>query len=209
MNRAPLASHRSPSAAAAYAMPASLARPAWLDYLLILFGCGVSLFLAELSGLRAVGRGHLPPALRPALPAVLPALLLLPVGILLLWPVFYTTQRLRGRPPGLAAGEWLWRVAWLFAGALSGWVAWKYWGSPPEVLVSDSFQRYVVIGYALAVLALGSIALLLTLLDLVSRWPRPWTHRFGLALFVWSALPLAALWAWDIQVTLVSRAPQP
>jgi hypothetical protein len=190
-------------------MLTSVARPAWLDYLLMLFGCGLSLFLTELSGLRAVQRGAVPPALGPALLAVLPALLLLPVGILLLWPLFYTTQRLRGRPPGLSAGEWLWGLAWLFAVALCGWVAWKYWGSPPEVLVSESFQRYVIVGYALAVLSLGAIALLVTVLDLIGRWARPWTHRFGLALLVWPAFPLAVLWAWDIHVVFVSHRPLP
>jgi hypothetical protein len=194
---------------AAAAVAPALSRPAWLDYLLVLVGCGLSLFLAELSGLRAVRRAALPPALGPALIAVLPALLFLSVGIILLWPVFYATQRIRGRPPGLVAGEWLWGLAWLLAVALTTWVAWKYWGSPPEVLVSESFQRHIVAGYALAVLSLGVIALFLTLLDLVGRWDRPWTHRFGLALMVWPALPLAALWAWDIQVSFVTHGPLP
>ncbi len=67
----------------------------------------------------------------------------------------------------------------------------------------------MVVGYALAVLSLGVIALLVTLLDLVGRWPRPWTHRFGLVLLVWPALPLAVLWAWDIHVTFVSHGPLP
>src|SRR5260370_20051338 len=67
MSRAPHASVRSAPSAAPPGLPTPLARPAWLDYLLILLGCALSLFLAELSGLRAARHAELPPALGPAL----------------------------------------------------------------------------------------------------------------------------------------------
>jgi hypothetical protein len=178
-----------------------------LDYLFILCGCALSRFLTELSSLRGIAGENLSTGLGPPLIATLPFLLLLPVGIVLLWPVFHATQRVLGRPPGLSVGEWLWGVAWLLAVALTTWIVWNYVGSPPEILVSDSFKRSLVAGYALAVLSLGAIALLLTLVDLVGRWAQPWTHRFGLVLLIWPALPLAAMWALDIQIAFINSVP--
>jgi len=178
--------------------------PTWVDYLFILCGCGVSQFLTLLCegrGLHvSLPREESPSLLVQPLITMLPFLLLLPVGIVLFWPVFHATQRLRGRPSGLTFGEWLWGVAWLLAVVLTTWIVWHYAGSPPEILVSDSFKRHLIVGYALAVLSLGLIALLLTLIDLVGRWPQPWTHGFGLVLLIWPNLPLAAVWAWDIRV---------
>jgi hypothetical protein len=200
MSRLPHGPVRPAPTAVLQSRPAPGPQPTWLDYLLILCGCGLSLFLTQLSALRAVGGEELPSSLGPPLLTILPELLLLPVGIVLCWPVFYTAQRVRGRPHGLTSGEWLWGVAWLLAVALTTWIVWKYGGSPPEVVVSDDFKRYVVVGYILAVLSLGVIALLLTLIDLVGRWVQPWTHRFGLVLLIWPALPLAVLWACDIQI---------
>jgi hypothetical protein len=200
MTRIPSVPVRPLPAAAQRAKPAPVSRPTWLDYLFMLVGCGVSLFLAELSGLRAVS---LSPTIDPAWLRILPALLLLPVGILLLWPLFYTTQRVVGRPQHLTIGEWLWGVAWLLVLALTTWIVWKYWGNPPEMLVSDSFQKHMILGYILGVLSLGGIALLLGLTDLIARWQQPWTHVFGLALLLWPVLPLAALWAWEIQMVFV------
>jgi hypothetical protein len=207
MSRIPTAPIRPFPAVAQRAKPAPVSRPTWLDYLFMLSGCGLSLFLAEVSGLRASGGEILPPALGQPLLNVLPALLLLPVGIILLWPLFYATQLVMGRPQHMTIGEWLWGVAWLLALALTAWIAWKFWGSPPEMLVSAAIKKHVIVGYILAVLSLGGIALLLALVDLIGRWPQPWTHVFGLALLLWPALPLAALWAWEIRLVFFDQGP--
>jgi len=206
MSRIPNAPLRPVAAPVPRALPVS--QPTWLDYLGILCGCGVSqllTMLCEQRGLRALAPDELPPLVGEPLVALLPFLLLLPVGIVLFWPVFHATQRVLGRPAGLTFGEWLWGVAWLLAVALTAWIVWNYGGSPPELLASDAFKRYLIAGYALAVVSLGAIALLLALIDLVGRWPLPWTHRFGLVLLIWPALPLAALWALDIQVAFVNN----
>jgi hypothetical protein len=207
MSRAPYGLLRPVATAVPGALPVVPPRPTGLDYLFILCGCALSRFLTELSGLRAIVGENLSTGLGPPLIATLPFLLLLPVGIVLLWPLFHATQRLLGRPPGLTVGEWLWGVAWLLAVALTSWIVWNYAGSPPEILGSDSFKRSLVVGYALSVLSLGAVALMLTLVDLVGRWTQPWTHRFGLVLLIWPALPLAALWALDIQIAFINSAP--
>src|SRR5207253_2405473 len=130
--------------------------------------------LTQASGLRTVRSGDPLTTDTDPLLGILPALLFLPLGVILLWPLFYTTQRLLGRPQHLTAGEWLWGVAWLLTLALGGWIAWKHWGAPPEALVSVSFKKYVVVGYVLASLSLGVFALLTLLVGLVGRWPQPW-----------------------------------
>jgi hypothetical protein len=179
----------------------------WLDYLLILAGSGLSLFLTELGGLRVVRGDDVASTLGRSSLAVLPFLLLLPVGVILFWPAFYATQRVQGRTQGLTLGEWLWGVAWLLVLVLTAWIVWMHTGRAPEFVASHAFRRNVVVGYALAALSLGVIAVLITLTDLVGRWPHPWTHRFALVLLTWPALPLAALWALELQVAF--HAPLP
>src|SRR5262245_46826097 len=108
--------------------PPPLPRPNWFDFLLILLGCALSLLLTDLSSFRAQPRESTPTWLaeplqrapKDATPDVLlagsqrtvlgllPYLLFLPLGILLLWPLFYFKQRLGGRTQGPTAGEWLW-----------------------------------------------------------------------------------------------------
>jgi hypothetical protein len=175
--------------------PAFLVRPTGLDFFLMLVGCALSLLLTDLGGFRA-GPTETTPSGVLFLRRSLPYLLFLPAGILLLWPLFYLTQRLAGRQQALTVGEWLWFVAWLGALLLAGWVAWQHWGTPPEFLS----KSHVWVGYAVAVLALAAVALVTGLVDLVGRWGRPWTHHCALALLLWPALPLLALLAWGIKI---------
>jgi hypothetical protein len=175
-------------------------RPGWFDYLLILAGAALSLLLTDLSGYRALPTADTPAALAGVALRSVPHLLFLPLGLILLWPLFYMTQRMRGRAEGLTAAEWLWGVAWLGAVALAAWICWQHWGTPPEFLAPASFKGPAYVGYAVAMLALGAVGLLLGLADLVGRWPRPWTHPFCLALVMWPALPLAVVFLANIEL---------
>jgi hypothetical protein len=198
MSQAPIAtppslSHRQPQALRA-------SRPTVLDYLLILVGWSFSLVLTDWSGLRATAQEETPAAVSEHLLKHLPDLLFLPVGVILLWPIFYLTQRVVGRPAALAPAEWLWGLAWLGALALTGWVAWQHWGTPPEFLSRANFKEYVLVGYAVAMISLAVIAMLIWLVDLIGRWPQPWTHSLGVVLLVWPVLPLLAVMIWKIKI---------
>jgi hypothetical protein len=176
--------------------PAFLVRPTWLDFFLILIGGSLSLVLTDLSGFRSQYSEVTPHWVVQLQPQALAYALFLPVGILLLWPLFYLTQRIAGRKQALTVGEWLWFVSWLGALLLTAWVAWHHWGTPPEFLRKSN----VWVGYAVTVLALAAVALITGLVDLIGRWGRPWTHHFALALLMWPALPLLALLAWGIKI---------
>jgi hypothetical protein len=84
--------------------------------------------------------------------------------------------------------------------ALTVWIAWQHWGTPPELLRPATFKSHVFVGYAVGVLSLASVAVLIGVINLIGRWSKPWTHTFALVLVVWPVLPLAALWAWRIEV---------
>jgi hypothetical protein len=175
-------------------------RPTWLDFILILAGCSLSLLLTDLSGFQARETAATPLAAAQLALRPLPYMLFLPLGILLLWPLFYMVQRLGGRRQALSSGEWLWGFAWLAAVLLTGWIAWQYWGTPPEQLRPEHFKGHVFVGYAVGVLSMGALALLIGLVNLVGRWQQPWTHSFCLALLMWPALPLGALLLWGIEL---------
>jgi hypothetical protein len=174
-------------------------RPTWFDYVFILMGCGLSMALTDLSRFEAHATAG-----SPALPALvlrwLPHLLFLPLGLLLLWPLFFLTQKCAGRVHPLTPAEWLWGVAWLGAVALTVWIAWQFWGTPPEFLTPASFKGTAFVGYALAMLAMGAVGIVIGLVDLIGRWPRPWTHPFCLALVMWPSLPLLALLLWHLEL---------
>jgi len=120
----------------------------------------------------------------------------LPVGVILLWPLFFTLQKTLGRAQGLTSAEWLWGLAWLGSLAIVVWIVLVSTGNAPEFLSKSN----VMLGYALASLSLGLNALLIFLVGLVGRWAAPWTHTFSLALLIWPALPLALLWVLDLKL---------
>src|SRR5688500_14536066 len=106
-------------------VPAPPPRPNWLDYLLILVGVALSLVLTDLSGYRALPTADTPAAVSGVALRSVPHMLFLPLGILLLWPLFYLTQKMAGRTEPLTPAEWLWGVAWLAAVALAVWICWQ------------------------------------------------------------------------------------
>src|SRR5262249_42488681 len=160
--------------------------PTWFDFLCLLAGFGVSLVLTEWSGFAAKETEQTPPWVRDHALRVLPALLFAPVGPLLLWPLFFLTQRVRGRTEAMSSGEWPWGVAWL---AVLPWVAgvgWQHWDpSAAEALAPAAVKRWLFVGYAIGTLSLGALAGLLAVLGLLGRGRPPWTHSLCLALLLW------------------------
>src|SRR5262245_7141523 len=129
---------RGPSPAGAPIIPS---RPRLFDYFLILLGCGISMLLAELSGLRAGTAIESPARFQTALLHIFPHLLFLPLGILLWWPVFFATQKIFGRKQALTVAEWLFGLAWLVALFLTVWILWKGLGTAPGFLGTADFQK--------------------------------------------------------------------
>ena len=174
--------------------------PALFDFLLLLLGAGVSTALAGVTGLRMVLPENASGPAWQNLRDVLPTALFLPVGVILCWPIFYTTQWLRGRRPGLTAGEWLLGLAWLAALAFTGWSAGKGAGILPGFFAEDDFKKYAVLGYILFMLSMGALAVAIWLIGLVGRWQQPWTHTLSLALMIWPAAPLLVVWLANIKM---------
>jgi len=170
-----------------------MSRPSMADYLLILFGLTLSLYFVALSGLNpVVDRGA--SVFLTALGSVVPLLLFLPLGVVLLWPLFFTLGKLAGRSQKLALGEWLWGFAWLVSLVMAIWMVWKASGGAPESLTSEEFRETLVAIYALYLLAMGVVAFFTWLFCLFSTSLFPWTHTFALALLFWPVLPLSLIW---------------
>jgi hypothetical protein len=176
--------------------PASASRPGFIDYFLILCGGGLSLLLVEWSDFK-VSAGEGSRLAGSALVRIHAYLLFLPQGILLGWPLFYATQRAAGRDAAMTVGEWVWGLAWLGSMCLVGYISWKHFGGAPN---PDGFKKTMMLAYVVFVLTTAAIAVLLLLIDVVGRWAHPWTHHFCLALLIWPALPLAALWLWNLKL---------
>ena len=147
--------------AAAPVEPAT--QPRLFDYLFLWVGVGVSAYLAKMTGLTMTLATAEPSAMLQALLDILPTLLFLPVGIILLWPIFFATQWLCGRRQSLTAGEWLLGLAWLAALVFAGWCVAKGTGNLPD----DGFKRYVVQGYLIFMVSMGALALLFWVLGLL------------------------------------------
>jgi hypothetical protein len=172
----------------------SLSRPAAFDYFLLLAGVCLSLILIGLHPLPvAAGDSVMDTGLRELIGA-LAVPMRLTEGIVLLWPFFFLTQRLRGRDEGLTAGEWIWIISWMGVAMLSVLGAWEHFGSSS---MPDFLLKYVPTAYKLwymiAAPSMGALALVLLLMGMVSRTPLPWTHSFALVLAVWPVLPLSAI----------------
>lgn len=177
------------------AVPAPVSRPTGLDYLLILAGCSLSFFLHEVSHPDPRPKADTPAWVEENLFPTLPRMLTLPQGIILLWPLFYATQKLRGRPAALSAGEWLLGLAWLGTVLVTGWNLWMHWGTPPGFAADLAYPPESV--WTVIVLpVMAGVAVLIALVSLFRRRQAPWTHAFGLVLVIWPVLPLIALLAW-------------
>ena len=175
-------------------------RPRFLDYFLILLGSGLSMLLAQMSGLQAHAATEAPDRFLAAFLHIFPALLFLPLGILLWWPVFFTTQKIFGRKQGLTVAEWLWGLSWLVALFLTVWIVWKGLGTAPGFLGTHDFQKGVIVGYIIYALSMAVIAVIVFFVGLFGRWSQPWTHHFSLALMIWPAVPLLVLWLANIKL---------
>jgi hypothetical protein len=208
MSQQPIATSRTPQPTRPRIVP-PFPRPRWHDFLLILLGITGSLLLTDMSGLKATAGENSPDWLGTEQAAILlrhmPDLLFLPVGVLLLWPLFYLNQRIAGRHQPITVGEWLWWVTWVAALAFVGlivlaWVVWQRGGTMPAAFEPETFKYRLFVGYAVGTLSLAAVALLIGVVDLFARWPRSWTHNCVLALVMWPALPLLLLLLWKIQI---------
>ncbi len=175
--------------------PAPPPRPTLVDFVLLLAGASLSAYAAHFGGLRVEAQPDAPPAVARFVLPFLPQLLLLPLGILLLWPLFYATQWVQGRKQPLTWGEWLWGISWLGHLLLLGWVTWATLGEPPALLNPPQY-RPPVVWVVLVVPALALLALVLALGGLFARGRAPWTHPLALALALWPALPWAGILLW-------------
>lgn len=163
------------------------------DYVLVLLGFALSIYLAGLSGLQPPAPAADAGLFLGVLAGVIPILVLMPLGVVLLWPVFYLIGRMAGRTQGLALGEWLWGFAWLVSLLLTAWIIWKGSGSAPEALTDEDFKQAFFTGYTLYLLAMGAVAFFVWLFCLFSSTLFPWTHSFGLALLFWPIVPVTLI----------------
>jgi hypothetical protein len=159
---------------------------------LLLGGCGLSLYLMEIKPLRAGPAEGVDSALARYVVEFLPRPLRLTEGIILLWPLFFTTQFLRRRREPLTAAEWLWVVSWLGVALLTGLASWENSGTLPEFLQSHSDVPFKL-WYIIFVPSMAALAVVLGVAGLLRRGPAPWTHSFAVALIVWPVAPLAGI----------------
>ncbi|MFO0866062.1 MAG: hypothetical protein U0744_15675 [Gemmataceae bacterium] len=177
-----------------------VARPRTFDFLCILAGACLSAWVAESIGAVVHLPVGQPSAALVALMRALPFALLLPSGIIAMWPIYYTNQRILGRNHPITAGEWLFGFAWLGILVLILWTVWRAAGAMPEALKSDEAKRMVLLVYSIAMLAFGAIAFGIWVVGWITRWKQPWTHMLALALMMWPAVPLACIWAYGLKL---------
>jgi hypothetical protein len=168
-------------------------RPTVVDYLLLLAGASLSLYLIEVWPLQARAvEGAL--GTLPGWVEFLPRPLRVSEGIVLLWPLFWVGQKLRRRREPLTAAEWLWALSWVGVALLSGVAVWHSAGPLPEIVT-----EWVGLGrrlwYALVVPSMAALAVVLGLAGLLRRGPAPWTHALAVALVLWPVVPLAGILA--------------
>jgi hypothetical protein len=171
--------------------PSPPSRPSLLDYLFVLAGAALSLYLMQQSPLAIEVSDSVPPAQR-ALVVFLGGPLRLTEGIILLWPLFFAGQRLRWRREPLTGGEWLWVLSWVGIAVLTGLGFWQNAGTLPGFL-SEHAGKPRILWYMVFVPAIAVLGGVLAVGGLLRRAAQPWTHPFGLALVLWPVLPLAGI----------------
>jgi hypothetical protein len=164
-------------------------RPTLVDYVFLLFGCSLSLYLLSFSPLHVKATHENWPVFLNEFIAFLPAAMRLPEGIVLMGPIFYVTQLVRRRAWGLTSLEWLWLLNGLGIAVLAGVAAWHHSGTIPEFLAPYATMPRKL-WYLIFVPSLAVLAAVLGILGLVRRDAVPWTHTLGLVLLVWPAPPL-------------------
>ena len=170
--------------------PAPVSRPCFFDYLFLLGGMGLSLYLMQLAPIRAEPEAERTDRHVAGIIAFLPSLMRVPEGILLLWPVFFATQW-PGRSRGLTLGEWLGMLAWAGVVVLAMLTAWDVLAGLPGWLQPHAAKPRLL-WYALFVPGMAALAAVFLVVYLF-RPPAPWTHSLGLALVLWPAGPALAV----------------
>lgn len=175
---------------------AATPRPTLVDYFLLLAGAGLSVYLAWITPIWAKPKDTASTFQREIVPTIIPMAMRVTEGIVLMWPLLYGMQRLRGRWESLTAAEWLWVIAWVGIALLTCLGLWARYGpdSLPEFL-KEHVAKPLLLWYWAFVPALAGLAVIFALVGMVSRAPSPWTHTFSIALMLWPALPLAVVHA--------------
>jgi hypothetical protein len=168
------------------------ARPTLVDYVFLLAGCSLSVYLLDLSPLPIkLSHSSLSAPLH-ELTVFLPTVLRLPEGILLMWPIFFITQFARRRAQGLTAVEWLWVISWVGVAVLAGLAVCERSGTLP-----DLFRPYAAmprkLWYLIFVPSMAALAAFLGVVGVVRRSAVPWTHTLGLVLLLWPIAPLVGI----------------
>lgn len=174
--------------------PPLFTTPTWLDFVLILLGVVLSLYLTNLAEVRVFRSTATPSWLGEGLAQAIPAVLLLPIGIYLWWPIFYSTARFRGRSENLTLVEYLWGTAWLIDLVVIGLIVGKHWEINLVVIDQTTIRSYASWGLLIIATGLAILGTLGGMAGLVQRTPRPWTHHLGIALMLWPVLPLLLIW---------------
>ncbi len=167
--------------------PGPATSPIWVEYFVLLCGCGLSLWLAEILDLKVDEASR-----ESSWKRILPQLLFLPVGLISMWPILFAIGRARGRSKLLSLVEGLWGVLWLFdvllvvAICVYANVDWSEFEAVNKEDVKSIGRGLLIIVAALSGLAgLG--------LAVVSRFfsgHKNWTHHFGIAMLLWPAIPV-------------------
>src|SRR5205823_1967282 len=154
------------------------------DYFLLLTGLALKLFFTRLPVLTVQPNADLTDPHARAFVELLPRLLRLTEGVVLLWPAFFSTQRLRGRKEPPTAAEGLWIVSWVGVAVLNGVAVVDRYVPLPEFaepyrLAVGSWPAFV--WYAACVPVVATLAVLAGVFGLLRRKPTPWTHGLALA----------------------------
>jgi hypothetical protein len=165
-----------------------------VDYLLLLGGCGLSLYLMDLKPLHTGPAEGVSGDFARSFAVFLARPLRLTEGIILLWPAFYLTQLVRRRREPLTGAEWLWVVSWLGVALLTALAAWENAGTLPELL-RPYVQAPRKLWYVVFVPSMAALAVVLGFAGLLRRGPAPWSHTLAMALILWPIVPLAGILA--------------
>ncbi|HWG47585.1 MAG TPA: hypothetical protein VN688_32780 [Gemmataceae bacterium] len=167
-------------------------RPTLVDYIFLLVGGSLSLYLLSLSPLLVKPSSDNPSTALRAFVAFLPAAMRLPEGIVLMGPIFYLMQLLRRRGWGLTSLEWLWTINGLGVAVLAGLAVWHRSDTLPAFM-----QPYATmppkLWYLIFVPSMAALAALLGIVGMVRRVAVPWTHTFGFVLLLWPIAPLLGI----------------
>lgn len=174
---------------------AATPRPTLVDYFLLFAGAGLSAYLMTIAPIFGKPHDNASQFVHEVVQHVLPGAMRVTEGIVLMWPILYGLQRLRGRFETLTAAEWLWVIDWVGVALLTALAVWVHYGpgSLPDFL-KDHANKPRLLWYFIFVPSLAGLALVFYLFSMVSRKPLPWTHACSIALMIWPALPVAAVY---------------